>query len=198
MWCTRSCPLKAKSRPSGAQAEMRLALHQNMFHPFGGTKNWSKLECLLNQTTCWGVSDGVIDRSFQPPQIPAISCHQPPRCLRCNRGLRIGNTVEAARSNDLDAGGFRADQESKGCDQCLRLRACCAQERAASAFRLYGLGDRRRDHPTSKSRGVPEVPAASTSTQRCFKDRHEHRTVWSKIRFADLRVPHWRQQILSS
>ena len=31
-----------------------MALHQNMFHPFGGTKNWSKLECLLNQTTCWG------------------------------------------------------------------------------------------------------------------------------------------------
>jgi isopentenyl diphosphate isomerase/L-lactate dehydrogenase-like FMN-dependent dehydrogenase len=28
---------------------------------------------LLNQTTYWGVSDDVIDRSFQPPQIPAIS-----------------------------------------------------------------------------------------------------------------------------
>src|SRR5499427_1791991 len=54
MWCTRSCPLKAKSRPSGAQAEMRLALPHVLFHPFGGTKNWSKLKCLLNQTTCWG------------------------------------------------------------------------------------------------------------------------------------------------
>src|SRR5262245_66416093 len=109
-----------------------------------GLKNWSKIETLTQLDDLSGVSHDVIDRSIQPPQISAISCRQPSRWLRCDRGLRIGSTIEAARPNDLDTGGFRADQKPKGCDQRLRLRACRTQKRAARAFRHNGLVNHRR------------------------------------------------------
>ena len=117
-----------------------------------------------------------IDTSHQPAPFPAIPRRQP-----AARGLRPrrhrGRAAEAAARPDA-VGPPRprpADQEPEGSHQRLRLRAGDAQERAAGAFRLHGVGHRRRGHAARQPRGLPEVPAAPAPPGRRQQGRHEHR-----------------------
>ena len=59
--------------------------------------------------------------------------------------------------------------------QRLRFRAGGAAERAAGAFRLHGLGRRRRSDAARESRGIREVPAPAAPPRRREQGRHEHR-----------------------
>ena len=111
-------------------------------------------------------------------------------------GLRDGNSLQAARSDDMGACDRRLDQVAERRHQRVRFRASGAQERPARAFRLHGVGHRRRGHAACEPRGVPEVPATAAPAKRRLKSRHERGAVRHQIRFADLHQPDRRQQIL--
>ena len=61
----------------------------------------------------------------------------------------------------------------------------CARQRSAGAFRLHGLGHRRRSHAARQPRGLPEVSAAAAPAGRRQQGRHEHRHSRREIRLAD-------------
>ncbi len=96
------------------------------------------------------VRDAVVCRSSrQPSQISAVSRRQSAARRRRARGLRRRrHACPGTKLPDpLMWAPMKADELIKtpeGGDQRLRLRAGLPQERAAGAFRLHGLGHRRR------------------------------------------------------
>ena len=123
--------------------------------------------------------EGLQCRSTTKPPAAAISCNSwpPARSMPpARRRLRGRDPVAAARSDDLGAARPRtSDRDPQGGHQRVRFRAGDAQERAAGAFRLHGVGHRRRGDAARQSRGLPEIPAAAAPAGRRQQGRHERR-----------------------
>src|SRR6267143_6754556 len=68
----------------------------------------------------------------------------------------------------------------------------------AGAFRLHGLGHRRRGDPARQSRGLPEVPAAPAPPQRRLQGRPGLRALRQPMEHADRHCADGRQQVLPS
>ena len=80
-------------------------------------------------------------------------------------------------------------KSSEGSHQRLRLRAGLPAERAAGAFRLHGVGHRRRGDAARQPRGLSEIPAPAAAAGRRQQGRHERRYPRHALPLADCLAP---------